>query len=120
MLIKNINSYCMSYVFAIRGVRVALTQERQMLLHLVAATLVIVLNIILKISKTDWIITIILIGLVLMAEIFNTAIEKMADRITKEQDPFIRDIKDLSAGAVLTIGIVAAITAIIIYYPYIF
>jgi diacylglycerol kinase len=110
----------MSYVFAIRGIRIAIVQERQMLLHIAASMMVIVLNIILKLSKTDWIITLILIGLVLMAEIFNTAIEKMADRITKEQDPLIRDIKDLSAGAVLTMGIVAAITAMIIYYPYIF
>jgi diacylglycerol kinase len=120
MRIKITNSYYMSYVFAIRGIRIAIVQERQMLLHIAASMMVIVLNIILKLSKTDWIITLILIGLVLMAEIFNTAIEKMADRITKVHDPLIRDIKDLSAGAVLTMGIVAAITAMIIYYPYIF
>ena len=53
-----------------------------------------------------------------MAEIFNTAIEKLADWVTKEQDPLIGQVKDLSAGAVLVICFFAVVCAVIIYLPY--
>jgi len=58
-------------------------------------------------------------GLVLMAEIFNTAIEKLADKITKEHDQSIADIKDLTSGAVTLLGFLALVCGAIIYLPYI-
>jgi diacylglycerol kinase len=89
-----------------------------MIFHLAAAIAVVVVNILLKVNKTEWLITLILIGLAWMAEIFNTAIEKLADRVTKEQDPLIGQVKDLASGAVLIICFFAVVCAIIIYLPY--
>jgi len=89
-----------------------------MIFHLAAAIAVVVVNILLKVNKTEWLITLILIGLAWMAEIFNTAIEKLADRVTKEQDPLIGQVKDLASGAVLIICCFAVACAIIIYLPY--
>jgi diacylglycerol kinase len=89
-----------------------------MIFHLAAAIAVIVVNILLKVDRIEWLITLILIGLACMAEIFNTAIEKLADRVTKEQDPLIGQVKDLASGAVLIICCFAALCAGIIYLPY--
>ncbi len=89
-----------------------------MIIHLVAALAVMVLNYILEISRLEWLITVILIGVVIAAEIFNTAIEKLADRVTTEQDDLIGRVKDLSAGAVLVVCIAAAVGGVIIYWPY--
>ncbi|WP_276484345.1 diacylglycerol kinase family protein [Paraflavitalea pollutisoli] len=111
-------SHLISYKYALRGIYEAFRYENNMLFHLAAAIAVIVVNTLLKISKTEWLITLLLIGLAWMAEIFNTALEKLADRVTKEQDPLIRQAKDLAAGAVLIIGFVAVICALIIYLPY--
>ena len=50
-------------------------------------------------------------------EMVNTAIENICDRITKEEDNAIRKIKDISAGAVLTLSICSVIVAMIIFIP---
>ena len=75
-------------------------------------------NIVLKVTQTEWLITLMLTGLALMAEVFNIAIERLADRVTKEQDPLIGQAKDLASGAVLIICFFAAVCAVIIYLPY--
>ena len=115
---NRIKEHLASYRYAIRGIWIAFRYEYQMLFHLAAAVAVIVINVLLKISKTDWLITLVLIGLAWMAEIFNTAIEKLADRVTKEHDPLIGQVKDLASGAVLVICCFAVICAMIIYLPY--
>jgi len=107
-----------SYKYSINGIWLAFRYEANMRFHLAAALIVILLNFQLHVSKTDWIITLILIGLAWMAEIFNTAIEKLADRVTKEQDPLIGTVKDLASGGVLIICIFAVVCALIIYLPY--
>ena len=115
-----IKKHLASYLYAGRGIWVAFRYESNMALHLVAAVAVLIVNYLLDISRTDWLMTVMLIGIVWMAEIFNTAIEKLADRVTRERDPIIGHAKDLAAGAVLVICIIAVICAAIIYYPYLF
>lgn len=50
-------------------------------------------------------------------ELVNSAIERLADKISTERDPVIGKIKDLSAGAVLISAIAAAIVGLIILVP---
>lgn len=114
MIKKHLNSY----KYAWRGIWLAFRYERNMLVHLLAAAVVIITNLVLSVNQTEWLITIILIGIVWMSEIFNTAVEKLADRVTQNQDPMIGQAKDLAAGAVLIICITAVVCALIIYYPY--
>jgi diacylglycerol kinase len=91
-----------------------------MRVHSFAAILVLVANIMLNVSRTDWVLTIIIISITFSAEVLNTAIEKLADRVSLEQDPLIGKAKDLAAGAVLIISVGAAICGAIIYLPYLF
>lgn len=107
-----------SYQFAWRGIVLAFKTENNMRFHLVAAILVIVLNVALQVNKTEWLITLMWIGLAWTAELFNTAIETLADRVTEQQDPLIEKTKDLASGAVLVICLAALICALIIYLPY--
>lgn len=113
-----LKKHLLSYKYAMRGIWLAFRYEPNMIIHLMATMAVLILNSLLEVSRTDWLITLALIGVVLMSEIFNTAFEKLANRITLEQDPMIGQAKDLAAGAVLIIGIAAAICAAIIYWPY--
>jgi diacylglycerol kinase len=115
---NRIKKHLTSYRYAIRGIVTAFRYEHNMIVHLAAAIAVLVVNILLKVSQTEWLITLILIGLAWMAEIFNTAIEKLADRITKEHDSLIAQAKDLASGAVLIICFFAVVCAVIIYLPY--
>ena len=111
---KNFNSYR----YAIRGIRMAFRYEPNMSYHLVAGIAVLITNYLLGVSRTEWLITLILIGLAWMSEVFNTAIEKLADRVSPDHDPLIGNAKDLAAGAVVIICFFAVICALIIYIPY--
>lgn len=55
-----------------------------------------------------------------MAEAFNTAVEKLADRVTREKDPLIATAKDVAAGAVLLMVLAAVVVGCIIFLPKIF
>lgn len=116
---KKIKKHLTSYVYAIRGIEIAFRYENNMLVHLPAAIVVVAVNSMLKVTQIEWLITLMLIGLVLAAEIFNTAIEKLADRLTTERDMLIGQVKDLASGAVLVICFFAALCAVIIYLPYV-
>jgi diacylglycerol kinase len=107
-----------SYQYALRGIWIAFRYENNMFFHLAAAVAVVVINYMLQVSQTEWLITLMLIGLAWTAEVFNTAIEKLADRVSKDHDPLIGQVKDLAAGAVLIICLFAVVCAVIIYLPY--
>lgn len=112
--------HLISYTYAFRGIWIAFRYERNMLFHLLAAVVVITLNITLHVTKTDWLLTIILIGLAWTTEIFNTAIEKLADHVSPNRHPLIGSVKDLAAGAVLVICLTAAVCGVIIYWGYVY
>lgn len=115
---NTIGKHIASYKHGIRGISLAFRYEPSMRFHLAAAGGVILVNCLLQISRTEWLFTLILIGLVWMAEIFNTAIEKLADRVTQEQDLLIGHTKDLASGAVSILCFFAVLCALIIYLPY--
>ena len=117
-MIKSFNKHLNSYHYAIQGIRIAFRHENNMGYHLVAGIAVLIINYLLGVSRTDWLITLILVSLAWMSEIFNTALEKLADRVSTENDPLIGQAKDLAAGAVLIICFFAFICALIIYIPY--
>ena len=71
------------------------------------------------ISKQDWINQTLAMGLVLGIEGMNTAVEKLADFVHKEDHPKIGFIKDISAGAVTFAAFTFIIILVITYYPYI-
>jgi diacylglycerol kinase (ATP) len=71
----------------------------------------------LNLSRAEWLWIILAIGLVLAAEIFNTAIEKLTDLVQEEKHPKAGQVKDLAAGAVLVLAITALLIGIIIFVP---
>ena len=68
--------------------------------------------------STEWCIVVICFGVVLAAEGFNTAIERLVDLVSPEFHPVAGDVKDVAAGAVLICAIAAAIIGCIIFVPY--
>ncbi|UTA69334.1 diacylglycerol kinase family protein [Emticicia sp. 21SJ11W-3] len=112
----NVPKMLHSFKYAFKGVKVLL-QENNARFHLLATVAVVLGGILLKLSFAEWSATIIAIGLVWMAEAFNTALEKLCDFVSEGYHPLIGKIKDLSAAAVLIISVCAAIIGIIIFLP---
>ena len=81
------------------------------------AAIAVFLGFYLKISRIEWMFIIICIGLVFMAEIMNTAIETLVDLVSPEKNEKAGRIKDLAAGSVLVISIMALITGLVIFLP---
>ncbi|MDQ0594715.1 diacylglycerol kinase [Chryseobacterium ginsenosidimutans] len=107
-----------SFLNAFRGVFLIIKSERNFLLEFLAFLVNIILIFYLKLSTIDTIAVLIVSFGVLIAEIFNTAIEKICDIIQPEFDKRIGFIKDISAGAVILMVIVAVVVGIIVYWKY--
>ena len=106
-----------SFVFAGRGLRSLVLDEHNAWLHLGASIAVVAAGLVLRISMTDWRWLILAIGIVWLAEAFNTAIEDLCDRINPEFDPAIGRIKDMAAGGVLIAAVVAASIGLLTLAP---
>lgn len=107
-----------SFRYAFQGLLTLAKRERNFWVHLLAATIVISLALCLGCSDLEWLWLMAAIFSVLTAEAFNTAIERLADRVTKEQDPIIGEVKDLAAAGVLLAAIFAFIVGVIIFVPH--
>ncbi len=106
-----------SFSHAFRGFGFAFAGERNMQIHALAALLVTVFGFLYQITGIEWVLLLLAMGMVLAAEIFNTAIEKFCNHVHPTRHPSIRNIKDLSAGAVLCTAIFAALAAAVIFIP---
>jgi diacylglycerol kinase len=106
-----------SFNYAFSGFRVALQQEINFRVFAVVAVVVLVSAFLLEVSMEEWMVLIVVIGLNLMAELFNTALELLCDRVSSKKDPAIHAIKDISAAAVLVFVITAVVVGWLIFLP---
>jgi diacylglycerol kinase (ATP) len=107
----------LGFRYAFRGIGHLFQYEPNARIHAVAGICVIIAGFLLKISAMEWIAIVIVIGLVISAEAFNTAIEKLCDVASPDYSESIKHIKDMSAGAVLLTAIASAITGLIVFLP---
>lgn len=106
-----------SLAFAFKGMWLLITTEHSIMVQLGISVLVCILGWFLGISTLEWILQIFAIGLVLVAESLNTAIEKVCDFIQPKFDHKIGWIKDVSAGAVAFAALTSILIGLIIYLP---
>ena len=106
-----------SFVFAFAGIKAFFSNEPQALLHALAALLVVVAGFYFKISLHEWIAVVFSIGIVVVSEMLNTAIEKLTDMVSPEIHPKAKVVKDLAAGAVLMASMVALVVGLIVFLP---
>ena len=86
--------------FALRGFGHALRGERSVQVQVVAAVVVLLALLKLRPSWGWWALCGLASAGVIAAELLNTAIEKLADRLTTELDPQIGRVKDMGSAAV--------------------
>lgn len=109
-----------SFGYAFQGLLYCLRHERNMKIHACMAILVTAAGTILRISLQEWIVCLVLFGLIFSLEMVNTAVESVVDLVTREYDPLAGIAKDVAAGAVLAASIFAAIIGCIIFVPKVF
>jgi diacylglycerol kinase len=109
-----------AFSFAIAGMIRAIKTQHALWIQLTVAVIIICLGFYLKISNTDWRWLSLAITMVLAVETMNTAIEFLADAVTKDRHPLIGQAKDIAAGAVLISAIGAAAIGALTFWPYLF
>lgn len=108
-----------AFRYAWQGMRSLVRYEHNARIHLVAAVLALAAGIVFGITPMEWCLIILCIALVISAEALNSAVEALADKLCKEQDPLIGRAKDLGATAVTLLAFAAAAVGLIIFIPYI-
>ncbi len=106
-----------SFVDAGRGFVTVLRTEWNFRIHAAIALIVAAAGFAFRISSGEWLAVVLSAGLVFMAEVFNTALEYLADAVHPEADQGVGMAKDAAAGGVLIAAVAAAVVGAIVFLP---
>lgn len=106
-----------SFGYALNGLLIACKEEKHLRFHFVIAVLAIVLSWLFNLSHAEWALVILSIGLVIVAEMANTAIERLVDLCQPDFLPLAGKIKDMAAGAVLVASIISLVVGGLVFIP---
>lgn len=101
---------------AIEGILYTFKFERNMKIHYALAVFVLVASLYFQLEKIEMIMLVFSISLVVISEMFNTAIEKTIDMITDEYHVLAKIAKDVAAGGVLIAALNSVVVGYILFY----
>jgi len=107
----------LSFKYAFKGITHALREEQNMRVHFLAVAVVVVLAIFFQVSAIEAIVLVVVAALVIMAELINTALERVVDVIKPRMHPYAKSIKDMQAAMVLMASLAALVVGLIIFLP---
>ena len=104
-----------SFLFALQGFRTALRQERNIKVMLAGGAFAVAMGLILRIDAVSWAVVLVCCGMVIAAELLNTAIETVVDLVSPEFHPLAGQAKDIAAAASWVLSLTAAVVGVIVY-----
>ena len=104
-----------SFLFAIQGFRTAVVTERNIKVMLGVGAAAVVAGVVVGLDALSWAIVLLCCAVVIMAELFNTAIETVVDLVSPEFHPLAGRAKDIAAAAVWFLSFVVAIVGVLVY-----
>ena len=113
---KTRQSIVKAFNAAIEGIIYTFKKERNMKIHYCVALVILISSLYLGFSKIEMILLLFTISLVVISEMFNTAVEKTVDMITDDYHPLAKIAKDVAAGGVLIASFTAAVVGYILFY----
>lgn len=105
-----------SFNHAIDGIVYAVKTQRNIKVHLIIGMLVLILAMILNVTRLELLILLLTIGLVIGAEMVNTAVEEVVNLAHEGIHPLARIAKNVAAGAVLICSVMAAAVGYIVLF----
>lgn len=113
----NVYSRLKSFRYAIKGMQRFFLDEPNARIHLLLTVAVFIAATYLRVPAKEFALLVIVVGMVWMAEIFNTAVERIMDFISPGYNEKVKVIKDISAAAVLVSSIIAAAVGLTVLVP---
>ncbi len=114
---RGIKRFINSFHYSWDGIKYAFKYEQSMFIHVLVTLLVIICGIIFKLNFHEWLLCIVLIGLVIATELINTAIEAVVDLACPEIHPLAKTAKDTAAAAVFVFAITAFLCGLFLFVP---
>lgn len=106
-----------SFKAAFEGIASTYKKEQNIKIHTIISLIVVLGGFIFKINYIEWLVCLVLIGFVMMAEFFNTAIEYVVDLASPEIHPLAKAAKDTASAGVLMMAIISALIGCVIFIP---
>ncbi len=103
---------------ALRGVVIVYQNEQSFRIQVFVSIAVLFFSFYYPISHFHFLLILLLIGAVLSLEIINSVFERIIDSFKPRIHPIVRDIKDIMAGAVLIVSLIAAVIGFAIFWPF--
>ena len=110
----------LSFKTAFEGLVFVFKTEPNFRLQIILAIFALFLSYVFELRIYEWIIVILLIMIVLVMEILNTALEQFTDLLKPRLHHYVKAIKDIMAAAVVVTALGALIVGIIIFWPHVF
>lgn len=105
-----------SFNNAVNGILYTVRNERNMKIHIAAAVLVLLLSLFYNLSRVEYLIVFITIALVIICELFNTAVEILVDTLIGVYHPKAKIVKDAAAGAVMVAAFASLLVAYFVFF----
>lgn len=109
--------YWKSFCHAVNGIIYCIRYEHNMIIIIIAAIVVTILGFVFKISLSEWLFIISMIGSISACEMINSSIEALVDLTTQEINPLAKISKDTASSATLLLCITSLIGGLIIFVP---
>lgn len=106
-----------SFKFSFDGLKYAYTHEQSLALHVIVMAIIIACGFGFHISPLQWVITLVMGALILVAELFNTSIEAVVDMVTEEYHPLAKVAKDTASAACFVADLIAAGMWLVVFAP---
>ncbi len=110
--------FLLGFKYAMQGVRYAFSTQINFRFHSVAAVLVLLAGLYLGLSNSEWLWILTAIFLVIVAELFNTALEVLVDLVSPGFNAKAGIVKDLGSAAVLLTALLSFTIGLFIFVPY--
>ena len=104
-----------SFLFAIQGFRTAIATERNIKVMLAVGACAVVAGLALQLDLLSWAIVLLCCGVVIMAELMNTAVETVVDLVSPEFHPLAGRAKDIAAAAVWVLSVIVAVVGVLVF-----
>ena len=104
------------FKYAAEGVVHVFRTQRHMKFHFLIMALVLLVSLISNLRRWEMLALLFTISLVLVAEMFNTAVEALVDLVTQTYHPLAKFAKDIAAGAVLIATVNALVVGFLLYF----
>ena len=117
---KSLKRFIKSFTYAFEGIKYSFYHEQNIIVMLFLGIIAIVMGFVFKVSYTEKLIILLLMGIILPLELINTAIEAVVDlHDGDKKSKYGKVAKDSASAALLVASLFALVIGIIIFMPHI-